>query len=126
MWEFSTNLTHALWVVKIALQPVDKAPRVPRTSTDGLIVDFHAKLTRGLVGHFCVEINSLCLVDGADAALRSGGEIIQFMLRSNLLAWARFGTLALKELKAWYGEGTLDDEAVDAYLDAEYRRLLSM
>ena len=74
-----------------------------------------------LIGHGC-----LCLVDGADAALRSGGEIIQFMLRSNLLAWARFGTLAMKELKAWYGEGALDDEAVDAYLDAEYRRLLSM
>lgn len=73
-----------------------------------------------LVGH-----GSLCLVDGADAALRSGGEIIQFMLRSNLIAWARFGTLAIKELKAWYAESLLDDEVVDAYLDAEYRRLLA-
>lgn len=68
---------------------------------------------------------SLCLVDGADAALRSGGDIVQFMLRSNLIAWARFGTLALKELRVWYKEGSLDIEAVDAYLDAEYKRLLA-
>lgn len=68
---------------------------------------------------------SLCLVDTADAALRSGGNMIQFMLRSNLIAWARFGTLALKELRAWYREGDLDIEAVDTYLDAEYKRLLA-
>jgi hypothetical protein len=67
---------------------------------------------------------SLCLVDTADAALRSGGDIIQFMLRSNIIAWTRFGTLALKELRGWYYEGDLDIEAVDAYLDAEYKRLL--
>ena len=66
---------------------------------------------------------TLSLVDGADAAIRSGGDMIQFMLRSNLLGWARFGTLALKELKAWYRAGGLDAEAVDAYLDEEYRRL---
>mgnify|MGYP000269908324 CR=1 FL=1 len=41
LWEFSTNLTHALWVVKIALQPVDKAPRVPVTGSgsDGRMND---------------------------------------------------------------------------------------
>jgi hypothetical protein len=68
---------------------------------------------------------SLCLVDITDAALRSEGNLILFMLRSNLLAWARFGTLALKELRAWYRAGGLDVEAVDAYLDHEYRRLLA-
>jgi len=73
-----------------------------------------------LIGH-----GSLCLVDTTDAALRSGGNMIQFMLRSNLLAWARFGTLTLKELNAWYRKGGIDDEAVDAYLDAEYTRLLA-
>jgi hypothetical protein len=45
------------------------------------------------------------------------------MLRSNLVAWARFGTLAIKEVKACYMAGSLDVEAVDAYLDAEYVRL---
>ncbi|MCR6630167.1 MAG: hypothetical protein NVV74_09030 [Magnetospirillum sp.] len=72
-----------------------------------------------LVGH-----GTLCVVDGADAALRSGGDMIQFMLRSNLIGWARFGTLALKELRAWYRAGGLDVEAVDAYLEMEYERLL--
>ncbi|MNH04414.1 hypothetical protein D3C79_637080 [compost metagenome] len=51
--------------------------------------------------------------------------MIQFMLRSNLVAWARFGTLALKELKVWYRQGDLDIEAVDGYLEAEYRRMLA-
>lgn len=74
-----------------------------------------------LIGH-----GSLCLVDTTDAALRSGGDIIQFMLRSNLLAWARFGTLALKELNAWYRKGDIDEDAVDTYLDAEYTRLLQL
>lgn len=70
-----------------------------------------------------VAHGSLCLVDATDAALRSGGNMIEFMLRSNLIAWARFGTLALKELSVWYREGDLDVEAVDRYLDAEYQRL---
>lgn len=73
-----------------------------------------------LIGH-----GTLCLVDGADAALRSGGNIIAFMIRSNLIAWVRFGTLAIKELKVCYLVGSLDIEAVDAYLDAEYSRLLA-
>ena len=71
-----------------------------------------------LIGH-----GTLCLIDTTDAALRSGGNIVAFMLRSNLLAWARFGTLAIKEVKACYMAGSLDVEAVDAYLDAEYERL---
>jgi len=72
-----------------------------------------------LIGH-----GTLCLIDTTDAALRSGGNIVAFMLRSNLLAWARFGTLAIKEVKACYMAGSLDVEAVDAYLDAEYERLI--
>ncbi len=71
-----------------------------------------------------VAHGSLCLVDISDAALRSGGNVIQFLLRSNLIAWVRLGTLALKELKSWYCAGSIDVEAVDEYLDAEYRRLL--
>jgi hypothetical protein len=72
-----------------------------------------------------VAHGSLCLVDAVDAGIRSGGEIVQFMLHSNLIAWARFGTLALKEMKAWYAQGALDADAVDSYLESEYRRMLS-
>lgn len=73
-----------------------------------------------LIGH-----GTLCLVDTTDAALRSGGNIVAFMVRSNLIAWTRFGTLAIKEIKACYVAGSLDVDAVDAYLDAEYARLIA-
>jgi hypothetical protein len=70
-----------------------------------------------------VAHGTLCLVDAADAGLRSGGDMIQFMLRSNLIAWTRFGTIAIKELMATFRSGALDIEAVDEYLEAEYRRM---
>lgn len=41
---------------------------------------------------------TLCLMDGADAALRSGGNALLFFTRMNLIAWARFGLLAVKEV----------------------------
>lgn len=73
-----------------------------------------------LVGH-----GALCMVDITDAALRSGGDAILFLLRSNLVAWVRFGTLSLKELRVWYQAGGLDVDAVDRYLDAELARLIA-
>ena len=66
------------------------------------------------------------MVDGVDAGLRSGGDIVQFMLRTNLIAWARFGLLAIKETRAWYATGSLDVDAANDELDREYRVLLSL
>lgn len=74
-----------------------------------------------LVGH-----GTLCLADGIDAAVRSGGEIISFLLRTNLIGWCRFGILALKELEAWYRVGKIDGDAVDDYLEQELRRMTQM
>jgi len=71
----------------------------------------------------CVAHGSLCLVDGIDASLRSGGTAIGFLLRANIIAWARFGVLALKELRCLYQSGSLDVEAVDVYLELEIQRL---
>lgn len=73
-----------------------------------------------------VAHGSLCLIDTADAGLRSGGDIIQFMLRSNLIAWTRFGTLALKELQSFYCQHGIDADAVNTYLEADYRRMLGI
>lgn len=73
-----------------------------------------------LVGH-----GALCLADGVDAALRSGGDIVQFLLRTNIIGWARFGTLALKELRCWAQAGRLDLELVDKHIESEYKRLLA-
>ncbi len=67
---------------------------------------------------------SLCLIDAGDAALRSGGDMVQFLLRTNIIGWARFGSLALKEVYAWYNAGHIDADAVDEYLDAEYEKML--
>lgn len=41
---------------------------------------------------------TLCLMDGADAALRSGGSWVNFFLRINLIAWFRLAYLVLREL----------------------------
>lgn len=71
-----------------------------------------------------VAHGSLCLIDAGDAALRSGGDMIQFLLRTNLIGWARFGTLALKEIHAWYNAGHIDATAVDEYLDSELKKLI--
>jgi hypothetical protein len=73
-----------------------------------------------LVGH-----GTLCLLDGVDACIRSGGEMVTFLSRTNLLAWVRFGQLSLKELNAWYNAGHIDADAVDEYLDKEYKNMLT-
>ena len=41
---------------------------------------------------------TLCLMDGVDAAVRSGGNALTFFMRMNLIAWFRFVTLVLKEV----------------------------
>ncbi|MHA1772996.1 MAG: hypothetical protein ACTSXO_02590 [Candidatus Heimdallarchaeota archaeon] len=74
-----------------------------------------------LIGH-----GSLCLIDVGDAALRSSGNMLQFLLRTNLMGWARFGTLALKELSVWHNAGHIDADAVDDYLDIEYKKMLKI
>ncbi|WP_301584986.1 hypothetical protein [Halomonas alkaliantarctica] len=73
-----------------------------------------------------VSHGTLCLVDGADAGLRSGGNMVQFMLRANVIAWARFGTVAAKEVISLYRAGSLDLEAANEYLDKEYERMLGI
>ncbi len=73
-----------------------------------------------LVGH-----GTLCFLDGADATVRSGGNLVLFLLRTNLIAWVRTGHLALKELSAWYHSGHIDADAVDRYLEEEYRKMLT-
>lgn len=72
-----------------------------------------------------VAHGTLCLMDAGDAALRSGGEMVQFLLRTNLIGWVRFGTLALKELQVWYNAGDINVDAVDEYLEYELRRMLN-
>ena len=46
-----------------------------------------------LIGH-----GSLCLVDGVDAIIRSGGNPLNFVLHLNLVGWCRLIKLAIKEV----------------------------
>ena len=74
-----------------------------------------------LVGH-----GVLCIIDGADAYIRSGSgaDMVAFLSRTNLLAWTRFGQLALKEVYSWYNSGHIDADAVDEYIDSNLRQML--
>ncbi len=40
----------------------------------------------------------LCVMDGIDAGIRSGGNFLAFFMRLNIIAWFRFVTLVLKEV----------------------------
>lgn len=108
-------LTRLMWVIKQRLYHHQSwSECIPSASKP--------ELSRMLL----VAHGSLCLVDTVDASLRSGGDIIQFMLRSNLIAWTRFGTLALKELHSLYCQGGINADAVDSYLEADYQRMLGI
>lgn len=41
---------------------------------------------------------TLCVMDGIDAGIRSGGNFLLFFMRMNLCAWVRFSVLVLKEI----------------------------
>lgn len=75
-----------------------------------------------LVGH-----GTLCLIDGADAYIRSGAgsDMVAFLSSTNLIAWVRFGHLGLKELNAWYNSGHIDSDAVDKYIDGDLKQMLN-
>lgn len=75
-----------------------------------------------LVGH-----GTLCLIDGADAYIRSGAgsDMVAFLSSTNLIAWTRFGHLALKEVYAWYNSGNIDSDAVDKYIDDGLKQMLN-
>ncbi len=54
-----------------------------------------------------VGYGTLCVMDGADAAIRSGGNAVLFFLRLNIWAWLRFLILVLKELWHLFGKAML-------------------
>ncbi|MFD3447116.1 hypothetical protein ACFDTO_21175 [Microbacteriaceae bacterium 4G12] len=73
-----------------------------------------------LVGH-----GSLCLVDGIDAGLRSGGNLLTFALHLNSVAWSRFAFAGLQEIRVIYNHNALDILSMDADLEREWKRLYS-
>lgn len=59
---------------------------------------------------------ALCLMDGADATIRSGGNALCFILRLNLIAWVRLIILIFKELRIRYG--TQVNQALKSFFDS--------
>lgn len=106
-------LTRLMWVIKKRFYHKEPWKNcIPRAS--------EPELRRMLL----VAHGSLCLIDAGDAAIKSGGEIVQFLLRTNIIGWVRFGNLAYKEVLAWHKSGHIDHDAVDDYLKNEYIKML--
>lgn len=58
---------------------------------------------------------TLCIMDGVDAGIRSGGNFVTFFMRMNLCAWVRFATLVLKEVCIRVGLSNALQRQLDAY-----------
>ena len=51
-------------------------------------------------------------------------DMVEFLSRTKLIGWVRFGQLGYKELYAWYNSGHIDSDAVDEYIDRDLRSML--
>lgn len=58
----------------------------------------------------------LCLMDGADAAIRSGGNWVKFFLRLNIIAWYRLVSLVFREVCIRLGISFPLQKQLDAYI----------
>lgn len=59
---------------------------------------------------------TLCLMDGADAAIRSGGNWVNFFLRLNIVAWFRLVSLVFREVCIQLGISFPLQKQLDAYI----------
>lgn len=58
---------------------------------------------------------TLCVMDGIDAGIRSGGNALVFFMRLNLIAWFRFVMLVLKEVCIRIGIKGSIQRSIEAY-----------
>lgn len=58
---------------------------------------------------------TLCVMDGVDAGVKSGGDFLLFFMRLNLIAWLRFVTLVLKEVFIRVGIANALQKDIEAY-----------
>lgn len=59
---------------------------------------------------------TLCVMDGADAAIRSGGNWVNFFLRLNIIAWYRLVSLVFREVCIRLGISFPLQKQLDAYI----------
>ncbi|MDO5361024.1 MAG: hypothetical protein Q4F03_00055 [Eubacteriales bacterium] len=58
---------------------------------------------------------TLCIMDGIDAGIRSGGNFLDFFMRMNMCAWFRLVTLVLKEVYIRVGFSNSIQRQIDSY-----------
>lgn len=63
---------------------------------------------------------TLCVMDGADAAVRSSGNILLCFMRLNIIAWTRFILLVLKEICIRIGLREGMANTVEVYKEVNY------
>ena len=79
----------------------------------------HPELRRMLLtGH-----GVLCIVDGADAAIRSNLQLLEFALHLNVVAWSRLAFSGIQEIRVIYKENVLDLSEIDNDLEVEWNQL---
>jgi hypothetical protein len=59
---------------------------------------------------------TLCVIDGLDAAIRSGGNALTLFMRLNLVAWCRFAKLVIKEVAIRVGIAQPLQKLIDAFV----------
>lgn len=67
---------------------------------------------------------TLCVVDGVDAGIRSGGNPVSFILHLNIIGWIRLIMFVLKELYIRYG--SVIKKALDEFLDQVLTQLQTL
>lgn len=72
----------------------------------------HADLRMMLI----IGNGTLCIMDGADAAICAGGNAVTFFLRLNIIAWWRLVTLVLREIFIRIGITGPLQRQIDAYI----------
>lgn len=65
----------------------------------------------------------LCIIDGTDATIKSGGQIVLFIMRMNFIAWKRLAFSGLLEIRALYKENTIDLNVLEKDLQKEWTAL---
>ena len=60
-------------------------------------------------------MGTLCVLDGIDAGIRSGGNFLLFFMRLNLIAWFRLVTLVLKEVCIRVGFSNALQKQIEAF-----------
>lgn len=84
--------------------------------------DKHAELRMMII----LGNGTLCLLDSADAAARSNGNIINFVLRSNLIAWFKLIKMVLKEIMIQYSFDYNDLKIYLQHVNAELKAQIEL